>query len=612
MASPNDEEKSKRNFDRNCPIDEKCIIRKGDPYFIDGSATVLSGGKDGCDGSAGKEGPIGNKVGNPHYLLITPTDSTTVIPLDPNEDIIAIDTSNFSPIVTLGAPTPSVQTSTIQNNPNCNSSCNTTRPTCNPSSNPIIPSCKKHFLEIKLLYQWGLPVQIQLISGGTFEISAANPNVLLFWNCDRWNIIDNPDGISSFLPNTAKPVVALIPSDYMGPAQLGNGNQDVALSADGTTLAVGAANDNNGVGATWIFIRSPSTFSIGGGIGSWTQQSLKIIGSGAIGNALQGTSVALSADGNTLAIGGPGDNAGVGATWIFVRASNSSTGGGIWMQQAKLIAAGTAGTQQQGTAIALSADGNTLAVSAPADNLNEGGVFIFVRSNGFWSQQGPKLVGDHSTGGSMQGTAVALSADGNTLAFSSKTNSTNTGATWVFIRSYSPTMIAWFQQGPKLLVVGATGPPQQGSSLSLSADGNTLAIGGPQNSSGAGAVWIWIRVNHTTSDISWIQQAGPLFPVQPAASPITTNPLFGSSVALSADGNTLVAGGPSDSSNIGAVWLFRRLNGFWSQFGLRIVGTPATSGENQGTSVALSSDASILAITAPGANLNVGEVFVFQ
>ena len=61
--------------------------------------------------------------------------------------------------------------------------------------------------------------------------------------------------------------------------------------------------DNGGTGAAWVFTRSGST---------WTQQGGKLTGSGETGDGGFGSSVALSADGNTALIGGPGDNGSTG------------------------------------------------------------------------------------------------------------------------------------------------------------------------------------------------------------------------------------------------------------------------------------------------------------
>jgi hypothetical protein len=81
--------------------------------------------------------------------------------------------------------------------------------------------------------------------------------------------------------------------------------------------------------------------------------------------------VALSADGNTAIVGGPNDNQicsrfcfTMGATWVFARSN------GVWTQQAKLVGTGVAGYYgaSQGSAVALSADGNTAIAGGPNDN----------------------------------------------------------------------------------------------------------------------------------------------------------------------------------------------------------------------------------------------------
>src|SRR6185503_6149156 len=66
---------------------------------------------------------------------------------------------------------------------------------------------------------------------------------------------------------------------------------------------------------------------------NWNQQQV-ITGSGAIGSANQGYSVALSGDGNTAIIGGPNDNGNTGAAWVFTRS------GSVWTEQTKLVGTG--------------------------------------------------------------------------------------------------------------------------------------------------------------------------------------------------------------------------------------------------------------------------------
>ena len=84
----------------------------------------------------------------------------------------------------------------------------------------------------------------------------------------------------------------------------------------------------------------------------FTQQGPKLVGTGAVGTPEQGP-VSLSANGNTAIIGGPVDNNGIGATWVFTRS------GGVWGQQAKLVGTGAVGSfPEQGTSASLSGDGS--------------------------------------------------------------------------------------------------------------------------------------------------------------------------------------------------------------------------------------------------------------
>ena len=73
------------------------------------------------------------------------------------------------------------------------------------------------------------------------------------------------------------------------------------------------------------------------------------------------------------------------------------------------------------------------------------------------------------------------------------------------VLSVSTASAQFAQQGSKLVGTGATGSAMQGEAVSLSADGNTAIVGGPNDSTGVGAVWIWTR-----SGTSWAQQGSKL------------------------------------------------------------------------------------------------------
>ena len=165
-------------------------------------------------------------------------------------------------------------------------------------------------------------------------------------------------------------------------------------------------------------------FTRSGGV--WTQQGNKLVGSGAVGAAQQGISVALSADGNTAIVGGHLDNSSAGAAWVFTRS------GGVWTQQGnKLVGSGAVGAAQQGISVALSPDSNTAIVGGHLDNSSAGAAWVFTRSGGVWTQQGNKLVGTGAVGGAAQGYSVALSC--NAAIVGGRSDNRNFGAAWAFV-----------------------------------------------------------------------------------------------------------------------------------------------------------------------------------
>jgi hypothetical protein len=186
-------------------------------------------------------------------------------------------------------------------------------------------------------------------------------------------------------------------------------------------------------------------------LAQFTQQGPKLVGNDAAAPALQGNSVALSADGNTAIVGGPADNSNAGAAWVYTRSN------GVWTQQGgKLVGTGTVGNAQQGVSVALSADGNTAIVGGHTDFANSGAAWVYTRSNGVWTQQGGKLVANDAVGNQVyQGWSVALSADGNTAIVGGWSDNSSTGAAWVYTRSSG----VWTQQGSKLVGTGAVVGP---------------------------------------------------------------------------------------------------------------------------------------------------------
>jgi hypothetical protein len=386
----------------------------------------------------------------------------------------------------------------------------------------------------------------------------------------------------------------------VGTGAIGNAEQglSVAVSGDGNTGIVGGPQDNSGDGAAWVYTRAA---------GAWSQQA-KLAGTGVLGPfAAQGISVAVSGDGNTAIVGGPDDNHigspvnAVGAAWVFTRS------GGMWSQQAKLVGTGAVDCGSEGTtqgdSVSLSDDGNTAIIGGLADNCFIGAAWVFTRSAGTWSQQGDKLVGTGAIGSASQGASVSLSHDGNTAIVGGPTDAISDtgipGAAWVFTRSAG----VWSQQA-KLVGTGVVGGfAFQGQSVALSGDGNTAIVGGPfddlVNNFGVGAAWVFTR-----SGGMWSQQA-KLVGTGAVGSDGASQ---GQSVSISADGNTAIVGGPSDNPDVGtgAAWVFTRSGGVWSQQDGKLVGTGALSGAGQGQSVSLSNDGNTAIVGGPFDSANAG------
>jgi hypothetical protein len=377
-----------------------------------------------------------------------------------------------------------------------------------------------------------------------------------------------------------------------------------AVSGDGNTVVIGGFNDDSAIaadsnkGAAWIFTRTGST---------WDTVGTKLISNDSVRystNAIRaGNSVAISRDGNTVAVGAPGDNR-IGAVTIWVKT------GSTWAQQGtKLVGTGSvllnaAGNYtgcEQGSSVALSSDGNTLAVGASYDDDFRGAVWIWTRSGTTWTQQTKLVAPDSSSGdNSRQGSAIAITDDGNTLVVGASpgpsTGGLAIGGAYVWVRSGS----TWSLQGSKLVGSGNTGGSQQGRSVAISNDSNTIAVGGIWDDSLRGAVWIF-----TKSGTTWAQQGSKL--VSTGAGDPGANGTQGTAVALSTNGNTLIVGAGDDSSTL----VYTRTGTSWSRLGPKQVGTGAIGSSRQGNSVALSSDSTTLVIGGAGDDNFVGATWIF-
>jgi hypothetical protein len=332
------------------------------------------------------------------------------------------------------------------------------------------------------------------------------------------------------------------------------------------------------------------------------EQQAKLTGTGESGGAQLGFSVALSASGNTAIVGGPEDGGGAGAAWVFTRT------GSTWTQQGEKLRGGEeSGNGHFASAVRLSSDGNTALIGGANDGGGAGAAWVFTRTGSTWTQQGPKLTGTGESGGAHFGSSVALSGDGNTALIGGPEDSSFAGAAWMFTR----TGTSWSQQGAKL-----TGGAEEmglgdfGYSVALSSDGSTALIGAATDGGSiangfVGASWVFARTGST-----WSQQGPKL---TSGANGEGGEPLgaFGSSVALSADGDTALIGAFGEGRFSGAAWAFSRSGKTWIRPGTKLTGVGETGAAYFGYGVALSSDGSHALVGGLEDNAKAGAAWAF-
>ncbi len=519
---------------------------------------------------------------------------------------------------------------------------------------------------------WSSINEFTIVEGNSTELNAAVLSLdfgikqLQFsWpavqNATYYRLMENPDGVSGFtqrgtdITTTSHTLdIAVHRQDWGSARYLLQACNDHLCSSSNEVSTLG------GVLSAIGYVKASNTMG-----------SIDLYGGGAFG-----LSVALSSDGNTLAVGtteegssatgistdGTGEYdpllSAAGAVYVFSR------NGGSWFQQAYVKASNTGNLDFFGDSVALSSDGNTLAVGASqessgatgistdgtgeADNSagQAGAVYVFSRNAGSWSQQA-YVKASNAEAFDRFGTSVALSDDGNTLAVGAGEEASNAtgismdgtgegdnsaieaGAVYVFSRSGG----SWFQQA----YVKASNTEKWdffGESVDLSSDGNTLAVGARRESSNAtgistngsgeadnsadaaGAVYMFGR-----NGGSWFQQA------YVKASNAEADDSFGGSVVLSSDGNTLAVSARGESSNAtgistdgsgednnsiaysGAVYVFSRNGDSWSQQAY-VKASNAEARDFFGGSVALSGDGNTLVVGADGEDSNATGVSI--
>ena len=275
--------------------------------------------------------------------------------------------------------------------------------------------------------------------------------------------------------------------DFDGEAEGNLAGRSVSVSADGNTIVISEHRSD----ALWENSGQVRTYRWNGNV--WEQLGVILGDGGGFGR-----SVSMSDDGNRIAVGSP---------WAAStgHASVYSWTGEEWQQIGQSVA-GINNLDRQGWSVALSGDGSSLVVGASADDTSgedAGRTTIYRFQNNEWLQVGSPITGEAA--GDQSGDTVAISENGEIVAIGARYNDgngTRAGHAQVFQWNGN----AWQQLGNDL--DGASELFRHGDAVSLSSDGHTLAVGAPQDdASGTGAGRTFI---YDWNGVTWEHRGTPI------------------------------------------------------------------------------------------------------
>lgn len=390
--------------------------------------------------------------------------------------------------------------------------------------------------------------------------------------------------------------IKLMPSPVSNTLSFG---QAVAISSDGSRVAVGSPAENSARGSAYVFLRTGN---------SWALEQK--IANPAAGNSDQfGISVSFDSNATRVAIGANGSTvSGVsacGSVYIFVRSGTS------WSQEQQISASDKASTDLFGYSAELDSDATRIVVGAygsdPAGVSGAGAAYIFVRAGSVWTQE-QKLTATSPASSDSYGYDVDIDSTGTRCIVGSMLMNpggvNDSGAIEIWTRSGT----VWTRE-QQISASDKAASDQFGYKISIDSSGSTIAscaasadVGGITN---AGAVYIFVR-----SGAVWSQQAklGPSDPV----STLT----FGYSACLDATGNMLVACSYSPASNaLSAAYIFDRAGSTWTQRA-KVNGSDEANADRYGWDSAISSDGTRMIIGAYQKNSSpstaVGAAYIYR
>jgi len=259
-----------------------------------------------------------------------------------------------------------------------------------------------------------------------------------------------------------------IGTDIDGEALGDRSGNSVSLSSDGSIVAIGAyQNDGNGGASGHVRVYQNNS-------GIWTQIGNDV--DSEVGSDNTGTSLSMSSDGSIFATGAPYNN-GTGNRLGQVRVYQNISG--VWTKIGNNID-GESDEDYSGRSVSLSSDGSVVAIGTQYNNGNgieSGHVRVYKNVSNVWTQLGADIDGEAAYDWS--GYSVSLSSDGSIVAIGARQNS-GAGYHRGHVRVYQNISGVWTQIGDD--IDGQTFQEYSGESVSLSSDGSVVAIGAPYKS----------------------------------------------------------------------------------------------------------------------------------
>ncbi len=325
-----------------------------------------------------------------------------------------------------------------------------------------------------------------------------------------------------------------------------------------------------------------------------------------------GKDVGMNADGTTIIAGVNVQNSGTGGAWIFELFESGSPA----FTRFKIDAPNPDANDNFGENVAMSADGLTAVVGSRGDDvfgsptliINAGNAFVYHRGDSTWSLVAiiePPFLGGSPTAGDF-GNDVATDATGNRVVVGQPNVVSSTGSAHVFLRNTGSPITYTLER--TIDVIGSPGLSQLGQQVSINSDGTVIAASARREFSDTGRIYIFERSGSPTT---WSFES--------KVQPDVASSFFGTTISLNDDGEFLVGGADlEDGPNVddGAVYIFKRNSGSWDQV-TRIaqLGSPTNSGANFGSAVAISGDGSTLVAGAKDFDTrlvnNTGAAFLY-